>query len=285
MNLRSTCCQLLAGGVLAIGSLAVFSDAFADDSSTVRKQNRLASHRLASRDRDHDGLPDVLEKQIGSNPRKADTDGDGTWDGDEFSHSVGMTKLEAYESGVYGFGDDGDDDDDDDDDNDDNDDNGGGSGIGGGDSPGVVAPGGSRPKINPSCGASRFPANCKAKKCKGKKKKAKKCRPVTGNPTPKPTAKPTGNPTPKPTTPPAGGGNFDANGNTTKFGIPAGMSGNINSGAPIWSGSCSGCHGSEKTNRTFGQIKSSLSIPAMAGVRLSDPQVANLVAYLNRGNR
>lgn len=32
-------------------------------------------------DSDHDGLPDVLERRIGTNPDMSDTDGDGAWDG------------------------------------------------------------------------------------------------------------------------------------------------------------------------------------------------------------
>ncbi|MCK4596053.1 hypothetical protein KAT73_04660, partial [candidate division WOR-3 bacterium] len=35
-------------------------------------------------DTDKDGLPDVLEAQIGTNPYAQDTDGDGLWDGDEY---------------------------------------------------------------------------------------------------------------------------------------------------------------------------------------------------------
>jgi hypothetical protein len=107
-----------------------------------------------------------------------------------------------------------------------------------------------------------------------------------GAPTPEPTPggpDPTpGNgatPTPKPSL-------YDANGNTTAFGIPKGMSGNISAGRVVWNGQCKSCHAVEKLNRVYGQIKASLRIiPTMIGLPVSNQQVADCVAYLNRNKK
>lgn len=113
--------------------------------------------------------------------------------------------------------------------------------------------------------------------------------PASSNPTSKPTSRPTAQPTSRPTTQPtqapAQTGNFDANGNTTKFGIPGGLVGNISSGGSVWSSKCTGCHGSEKTNRSYSQLKSAMGIPEMRGLNLSNQQLANLTAYLNRSQK
>lgn len=86
-------------------------------------------------------------------------------------------------------------------------------------------------------------------------------------------------PTPKP-------GNFDENGNTTAFGIPAGITGNINAGRSIWNSMCQACHASEKTARSYNQIKSSFrSIPQMQSLSISNQQIAHVTAYLNRAKR
>ena len=58
------------------------------------------------------------------------------------------------------------------------------------------------------------------------------------------------------------GGNFDANGNTSAFGIPAGMTGNTTAGQTVWSSTCAGCHSSQKTNLAYSSLTS-----ALAGVR------------------
>lgn len=78
-------------------------------------------------------------------------------------------------------------------------------------------------------------------------------------------------------------GSFDSQGNTTLFGIPAGLKGNISRGASLWSANCAGCHDS-KDNRTFGDVVNSYGISAMSGLNLSNAQTADLVAYLNRNN-
>ena len=91
-------------------------------------------------------------------------------------------------------------------------------------------------------------------------------------------AKPTPSPTPT--------GNFDSNGNTTAFGIPSGLTGNIDAGRSVWNGQCQSCHAREKTGRNYNQIKASFrSIPQMQGLSTSNQQIANVTAYLNRGSR
>lgn len=101
----------------------------------------------------------------------------------------------------------------------------------------------------------------------------------TAAPTSAPTVRPTAAPTPQPT--PAG--NFDANGNTSAFGIPSGTTGNVSRGQSVWTGTCSGCHGSEKRNLSYSGLTNALKISAMSGISLSSQQRADLVAYLNRG--
>lgn len=86
------------------------------------------------------------------------------------------------------------------------------------------------------------------------------------------------NPTPKPAL-------FDADGNTTAFGIPAGLTGNISRGKSVWNGACRSCHGAEKTNRSYGTIKNSFKLPVMASVHISKQQTADVTAYLNRGKK
>lgn len=103
------------------------------------------------------------------------------------------------------------------------------------------------------------------------------------DPTPLPgnqaTPTPGRTPTPKP-------GNFDANGNTSAFGIPSGLKGNINAGSNVWSAECASCHAAEKPNRVYGQIKASIRvIPEMQALRLTNQQLANVTAYLNRGRQ
>lgn len=108
---------------------------------------------------------------------------------------------------------------------------------------------------------------------------------------PPPGAEPTVTPAPGSTpvpraTPTVQTGNFDADGNTSAFGIPSGLSGNISRGRNIWGAQCLSCHTVEKTNRTYGQIKSSLrNQPSMTFLSLSNQQIADLTAYLNRGRR
>ncbi len=91
--------------------------------------------------------------------------------------------------------------------------------------------------------------------------------------------RPTPSPTPKQ-------GNFDSNGNTTAFGIPSGLTGNINAGRSVWGSQCAACHAREKSGRSYGQIKSSFrSIPQMQALGTNNQEIANVTAYLNRGDR
>jgi hypothetical protein len=97
--------------------------------------------------------------------------------------------------------------------------------------------------------------------------------PVPGQP---PSAEAT--PTPKPL--------FDSNGNTTAFGIPNGLRGNVGDGRNVWSSVCASCHATEKKNRTYGQTKAALRTePTMRALNLSNQQVADVTAYLNRSRK
>jgi hypothetical protein len=99
-----------------------------------------------------------------------------------------------------------------------------------------------------------------------------------GSPTPRPTA------TPRPTEKPRGP--FDADGNTSEFGIPNGLKGNISAGRRVWSRVCTDCHLSEKTGKSYGDIqRARRTVPDMRGLQVSNQQVADVVAYLNRNRR
>lgn len=101
---------------------------------------------------------------------------------------------------------------------------------------------------------------------------------VTNRPTPTSTARPTMSATPSNRC-------FDSAGNTTCFGIPAGMHGNKNSGSVIVSSDCLGCH-NERQNRTYQQIVNSInSVSQMSRfVDLPSQDIADIVAYINRFN-
>lgn len=263
--------SLIGATLLVVGLLGVPSRALGDSttSSQLRSQRR-AIARAAIRDRDHDGLPAVIEGALGTSARRADSDGDGIWDGDELAVGLGMTNLKAYNAGKF------DDDDEDrhederdleDDDSDDDEED-------------------RHPIKRPTTCGERITRNCRAPVCSkgrrgGKHKKGKKCRPDSKKPIATPTGTPQPTAVPNPTSVP-GSGSFDANGNTTKFGIPAGMVGTIATGTSLWTSNCSNCHRSDKRNRTFSQVKASFSISAMTNIRMSDGQIAHIVAYLNR---
>ena len=101
---------------------------------------------------------------------------------------------------------------------------------------------------------------------------------VTGRPTATSTARATASPTPSNSC-------FDANGNTSCFGIPNGIRGNKNSGSIIVNSDCSGCH-NERLNRTYQQITSSIQNVSQMTRFIDLPQqdIADIVAYLNRFN-
>lgn len=264
--------SLLSGSSL-IAVAAFGQDSQADSAKAPTELTRLRLERL---DRDNDGLPDVIERRTGMNPKKRDSNNNGIWDSDETDSKRGMTYGQAYMRGYYRDSEDGEGDDGDDD-------------IGAGDDHATTGVTTRRPLPLPTC-SKRGQRNCKPAICRSKaQSRLKICKPPgkAPPPTPKPIGAVTPGQTPKPTVAPVvppPTGNFDASGNTTKFGIPAGMTGNVSAGAAVQSSSCGGCHG-EKQSRSFGQIKGSLSIGAMSFIKLSDPQIANLTAYLNRFNK
>ncbi len=102
-------------------------------------------------------------------------------------------------------------------------------------------------------------------------------------------------PTPKPTQSPIPKGCFNAQGQTTCFGIgEAGLTGNITTGKNIFDNgngtgtSCMGCHKEgDIRNKTFNQISSALKeVPEMITYRndFTGSDIAHLAAYLNRFN-
>jgi hypothetical protein len=273
-------------GLLASASLIPFTTlGQVPTTSAVAAQSSLTTQRIAAIDHDNDGLPDAVEKKAGLNPNNRDSNGNGIWDSDETVPGLGITYDQAYVRGYYSDADGS------------ADDMSGGDDDGGG--TGTV----NKPKPLPKLTCTRphqrncKPITCKAKKGQSKAKRAKACKPgKVVSPTPRPSTNPTLTPTPRPTTGgttsptakptpvPTTTGNFDANGNTTKFGIPSGMSGNITAGSSVQASNCNGCH-TEKQGRSFGQLKASLSIGPMSFIKLSDSQIANLTAYLNRFNK
>ncbi|RIL09194.1 MAG: hypothetical protein DCC75_07095 [Proteobacteria bacterium] len=104
---------------------------------------------------------------------------------------------------------------------------------------------------------------------------------------------PTSGSTPRPTAtpPPTQQGCFDSQGNTTKFGIPSGVSGNRNRGQTSWNSprspsSCQGCHISEsKRNKSFSTVSNAFNQAVMSAVaRPGTQELADIVAYLNSTN-
>ncbi len=68
------------------------------------------------------------------------------------------------------------------------------------------------------------------------------------------------------------------------FGIPTGMSGSISAGEQVWASNCTGCH-SSMSPKTFTRLESAISsIGAMQSIKLTQQQLADLTAYLNRGS-
>lgn len=104
---------------------------------------------------------------------------------------------------------------------------------------------------------------------------------------PTPTLAPgqTPQPTPTPTRTATPSGPFDANGNTSSFGIPAGYSGNIGVGDGLWNLNCKDCHTIERRNSSYQQLLGAVNnVSQMRGFRsiLSTQDLADLTAYLNR---
>lgn len=119
--------------------------------------------------------------------------------------------------------------------------------------------------------------------------------PGSSEPTPTPVP-PTLTPTPSPTPTACAGGslNFDAQGNTTAFGIPTPLVGNISLGSTQYTATCTTCHlpanGERAGGYSFSQLKTAFSSnPFMNGtysgpVVLNDQQIANVIAYVRRAD-
>lgn len=105
--------------------------------------------------------------------------------------------------------------------------------------------------------------------------------------TPLPTSTPTNTPTPYVPPTPCAGGNFDAQGNTTAFGIPTPLVGNISSGQTQYNSTCGagGCHGVtvRGIGYQFSVLKSAVTNPPMS-LSIGDQALANLIAFLNQSN-
>lgn len=124
--------------------------------------------------------------------------------------------------------------------------------------------------------ASKKPAMKKKIAAAAKKAKADGIlctRAHTGEPPPPTPSGGSATPTPRPratATPPASGsGCF-------------GLNGSASSGSNIWAGYCSGCHPSgSKNGRSCSQLASSMGQGPMAGVHMSNQQIADLYVYLH----
>jgi hypothetical protein len=114
--------------------------------------------------------------------------------------------------------------------------------------------------------------------------------PIAGNPSfnPLPTnvPEPTSNngpatPLPSPTGLPGPTSPFDSSGNTTSFGIPAGLRGNISTGKQLYAQKCSSCHGELGQGWSFNRIKTTIAAAPMF-IKIPDREVAHITAFLNR---
>lgn len=83
--------------------------------------------------------------------------------------------------------------------------------------------------------------------------------------------------------PPTPVSNFDDQGNTTSFGIPAGLVGNIGEGRQQWRNRCQECHPVTQNGRgySFRRIKRAIESPPM-NLSLPERVLADITAYLNR---
>ena len=101
-----------------------------------------------------------------------------------------------------------------------------------------------------------------------------------------PTPGPGVTPTPLPTVSVPGCSNqyFDSNGDTTSFGIPTPLVGNLNAGVSYFNLACTGCHGDRGANFTFSQLKTAVTGPLMNIQSVTDQHYADLTAYVNRSS-
>lgn len=77
-------------------------------------------------------------------------------------------------------------------------------------------------------------------------------------------------------------GNFNESGDTTAFGIPRGLVGNIARGRRALAHECARCHTERGGGYDFPKLSAALRAPPM-NLRLEREVIADLVAYLNRG--
>jgi hypothetical protein len=77
---------------------------------------------------------------------------------------------------------------------------------------------------------------------------------------------------------------FDAQGNTSAFGIPAGLSGNITTGRRLYQQQCSSCHGEFGSGWRFSRLKTRIAQAPMF-LSIPDRDLSNIIAFLNRGSR
>ncbi len=81
---------------------------------------------------------------------------------------------------------------------------------------------------------------------------------------------------------------FDSNGNLTatgkeKYGIPSNIStANLTAGSSVHKAQCSGCHNEKGTGRSFTALRKDIESSPMFITGISDQNLADLVAYLNR---
>lgn len=93
---------------------------------------------------------------------------------------------------------------------------------------------------------------------------------------------PVSDPPPSTDPPPATDPGGTATDTTTGYGIPTGLTGSITAGETIWSGTCNACH-SSMSPKTYQQVEGALAgVGAMQGLNLTEQQVADITAYLNR---
>ncbi len=83
---------------------------------------------------------------------------------------------------------------------------------------------------------------------------------------------------------PANNSPFDAQGTTSAFGIPSGLSGNISSGRRVYQQQCASCHGEFGSGWRFNRLKTRIAQAPMF-LSIPDRDLANITAFLNRGSR
>jgi hypothetical protein len=106
--------------------------------------------------------------------------------------------------------------------------------------------------------------------------------PSPSPPFPQPTQTHGSKPTPSVT--PTQTGPFDDKGNTTAFGIPKGITGNIGRGKTKNGKNCSICHGELGKGLNFSALKKRIAEAPMF-LKIPDQDLADILAYLNRSQR